>query len=726
MLNGYSRTMVGLFSASLLALGFAAISPVTAQSDDDIRIVILSSRAGTISGGDTLVRLESSNGRSLTGLAVTLNGTNVTGLFRPVPAGNGLLGLLTGLVDGDNALAVARGGTEAARATLVNHPITGPVIAGPHEEPFMCETEQFDLLSGGTLGPALDDNCSVETRIDYLYRSTEGGDLKPLPSPTTLPADLARTETMLGAEVPYIVRMETGTINRAIYQIAMLHDPQNEREPEPWITPRGWNNRLIFTFGGGCMYGWYRQGSTTGIMDDDAMLRQGYAVASSSLNVFGNNCNDLLAAETMMMVKERVIEILGPPKLTIGWGCSGGSYQNHQIADNYPGLLDGIMPGCSFPDVIVGMIPYLADSRSLNSYFKATDLAWTDDQKKAVVGFVTLYNMIRNDEQYAGRIAVSELCPDALPEVMQYDRTGNPKGARCGAFDHAVNALGINPQTGYANRPLDNVGVQYGLKALRNGAISKEQFIDLNETIGGYDSDGNIAPQRAVADLEGIRAAYRTGRITAGTGGLATTPIIDYRAYGDDLPEGDVHTRYHSYSMRERLLKANGHADNHIMITEDHRFGGYSSTSPVLRNALSQMDQWLTALTEDASDDPQIEKVRRAKPASLVDACWTRGDNPLKIVEPQIRSGRCEELYPSASFPREVAGGPITADIVKCQLKPIDQADYGVSFAAEEMVRLQQAFPTGVCDWSKPSIEHQELAGTWLRFGPPGTFSPIE
>ena len=41
------------------------------------------------------------------------------------------------------------------------------------------------------------------------------------------------------------------------------------------------------------------------------MLRQGYAVASSSLNVFGNNCNDVLAAETMMMVKERFVEDTG-------------------------------------------------------------------------------------------------------------------------------------------------------------------------------------------------------------------------------------------------------------------------------------------------------------------------------------------------------------------------------------------------------------------------------
>ena len=38
------------------------------------------------------------------------------------------------------------------------------------------------------------------------------------------------------------------------------------------------------------------------------MLGQGFGVASSSLNVFGNNCNDLTASETMMMVKERFVE----------------------------------------------------------------------------------------------------------------------------------------------------------------------------------------------------------------------------------------------------------------------------------------------------------------------------------------------------------------------------------------------------------------------------------
>ena len=55
-----------------------------------------------------------------------------------------------------------------------------------------------------------------------------------------------------------------------------------------------------------------------------------------------------------------------------------------------------------------------------------------------------------------------------------------------------------------------------------------------------------------------MRAAYPTGRLTNGGVGLARIPIIDYRAYNDDAPGGDIHVRYHSFSMRERLRKANG------------------------------------------------------------------------------------------------------------------------------------------------------------------------
>ena len=345
----------------------------------------------------------------------------------------------------------------------------------------------------------------------------------------------------------------------------------------------------------------------------------------------------------------------------------------------------------------------------------------SDDQKRAVVGFLTLATMANVDKSAAGRIQVLEFCPPALPVALRYHATSNPKGARCDVYDHTVNAYGRDPKTGFARRPLDNVGVQYGLRALNAGSISKEQFLDLNERTGGFDNDGNVVSSRSEGDLAAIRAAYRTGRLTSGGGGLASTPIIDYRNYLDDQEDGDVHLRYQSFSLRERLVKANGRADNHVMLVEDRRGG--SSASPVFREALGQMDRWLTTLSEDTSSNPQIVKIVRAKPADLTDACWSRDQTPQKIAEKQTRdtSTRCGELYPTASFPREIAGAAVAGDIIKCQLKPIQLSDYQVTFTSDEMARLRKMFSGGVCDWTKPGVEQQRLSGTWLKIGVNGT-----
>ena len=91
-----------------------------------------------------------------------------------------------------------------------------------------------------------------------------------------------RTSTSEGKTVPYIVRVETGTINRAIYQTAILSDPSTEHAVSPFAPPSAWNRRLVYTFGGGCIGGWYIQGHTIGNggILEDLMLRQGYGVAS--------------------------------------------------------------------------------------------------------------------------------------------------------------------------------------------------------------------------------------------------------------------------------------------------------------------------------------------------------------------------------------------------------------------------------------------------------------
>jgi hypothetical protein len=59
---------------------------------------------------------------------------------------------------------------------------------------------------------------------------------------------------------------------------------------------------------------------------------------------------------------------------------------------------------------------------------------------------------------------------------------------------------------------------------------------------------------------------------------------------------------------------------------------------------------------------------------------------------------------------------PLLADGMKCQLAAPVRADYP-AFTDADWARLLAVFPTGVCDWSKPSQGYKALEGTWLDFG---------
>jgi hypothetical protein len=215
---------------------------------------------------------------------------------------------------------------------------------------------------------------------------------------------------------------------------------------------------------------------------------------------------------------------------------------------------------------------------------------------------------------------------------------------------------------------------------------------------------------------------YQTGRVTYTGQGMATTPIIDYRGYVDQPENGnEVHSRFHSFSLRARLLAVNGNFDNQVMLIEDGVSPGsnglFSDNSPVLSHALTQMDQWLTSLFADTSSASIHDKIVNAKPADLVDACFTaNGTN--KIVEPQVYSGNTtsNSLYPSFSTPRMVAGEPLANNVLKCQLKPIASTDYTVTFTSAELIQLGSIFPQGVCDYTKPGVEQTPPTGTWISF----------
>jgi hypothetical protein len=58
--------------------------------------------------------------------------------------------------------------------------------------------------------------------------------------------------------------------------------------------------------------------------------------------------------------------------------------------------------------------------------------------------------------------------------------------------------------------------------------------------------------------------------------------------------------------------------------------------------------------------------------------------------------------------PAMVAGEGIETDTNKCRLKPLRRADYyPISFTDEQWSQLETAFPSGVCDFTKPGVDQQ-------------------
>ncbi len=419
-----------------------------------------------------------------------------------------------------------------------------------------------------------------------------------------------------------------------------------------------------------------------------------------------------------MMVKEHFIEQYGVPSYTIGWGTSGGSMQQHLIAHNYPGLLNGITPGRSFPDALTFFTP-ISDCPLLVQAFDTSAQTWTTEQKTAVAGWGTWdFCTTHGSADYSALVRAGESpdnpasgCDPGVPPELVYDPVTNPSGARCTWFDDLVKVFGRNPKTGFARRAIDSVGLQYGLNAFNAGQISAEQFVELNELIGGYDVDGNTVATRTVADEAALRIAYQTGRVDTGSGGLSVVPLIDYRAYRDLI--ADPHDSVRSHITRARLMAANGNADNQVILVSppDATPEGAAIFASLQADVLRLMDEWLANMASDVSP-PQsaAERVVRNKPSELVDACYSASGEKITDL------ATCRSLYPVHGNPRIAAGEPLVNDILKCALKPVDTRDYAQALTADQLARLNAVFPQGVCDYSQPGVEQQLATGTWLLY----------
>lgn len=114
------------------------------------------------------------------------------------------------------------------------------------------------------------------------------------------------------------------------------------------------------------------------------------------------------------------------------------------------------------------------------------------------------------------------------------------------------------------------------------------------------------------------------------------------------------------------------------------------------------MDRWLTAVEDDRGSKPLARKIIENKPDDVQDECTPDGavvNDDCELVTGPHRYGT----------PRTVAGDAITTDNAACRLQPFKDFDYGsISFSRNQRNRLKEAFPTGVCDFSKPGFGQQD------------------
>ncbi len=698
----------------------------TGLADGQIEMTTISTRPSLVTGDEVRVAVRGLDDDDR--LMVSRDGVDVSAAFTRVPSRAGQApgaaeGMVTGLRLGPNELrASARGarfGSRQVALTVQAHSRQGPVMSGPHQMPFVCQ--QDDVTLGPTSGP----NCEASPRVVWYY-ADRAGQFHPLTDPySPYPLDSATT-TVNGKQAPFVVRIEGVVINRSVTQVGVLDDPF-ARGPDQPFTPVQWNHRLVYQFGQGCGTGYY-QGwndngyadllgdvtSSTGANSVGALigltewLGRGGMVAQSSLTTFRVSCNQITSAETLMMVKEHIIDSYGDITHTVGAGTSGGAIQQYTNADGYPGLIDAGTLVLSFPDVwSLAMTGYAC--ATFERVFSADPVRWTDAKRMAITGMPSPQTC--KDFASSPSALNPYLCPAGIPTTQIYHPKTNPRGVRCDLQDSMKSVLGVDPETGSAYRPIDDVGVQYGLRALQDGRISAADFLDLNKEIGGLDLDVEFMPKRASMPPAVANRLYRTGLIT-GRGAITDTPIIDQSLPAMDyVPALDIHEQVRPFQMRARLDATFG----------NHASQAIWSAAPLPSNAIVVADQWLDELDALQVREPSWSRSRLvaiSRPPAAADQCRVAtGGSPAG----------CQEGILRGSTPRQVAGGPLAEDNIDCQLRPAQLADHPL-FTPAQFGEFTAIFPSGVCDHTKAPVGWTERSKTWLSYGGDGALlaDPVE
>ncbi len=645
------------------------------------------------------------------------------------------------------------------------------LYSGPLQYPFYCMTLNTDLGQpnvdnqqgfGVPVYQSLEHkekiigyskDCGANSMLGY-YGVTQARTI------IKLSADMLKenAEQLLAKQnIIKLFRVEQGTINRFIYTLIM---PITVNEVGDRLAQSQWNKRLIYQFNGGSGIG-YRQGRQKNkkvLSRQIEQLLDGYAVISSSGNRTSYTYNMLLAEDTARRVKKQFTSLYGEPLYTVGIGGSGGGLAQYLIAQNSTGILDGLIPLYSYPDMIT-QTTYALDCDLLNNYFtfRAENRAtWQDWQKRQLIEGMNASNDFPQRAAYLQ--PMNQIMAGFVPSLPTGNSEcingyfglssfiNNPKQGFIREFFHSKVVDKVNwsywqdlrsvlgeDDNGFGLSTWDNIGVQYGLSALVNNAISVDEFIDINRKIGSWKPQDEMIPENIFTPLgrkipfwlslwgnenitelqadvaprhqgaiEAMHGAYRSGQVFIGKVDL---PIIDVRHYlEDDL---DMHHISASFYSRLRIQQANGHAKNHVI------WISHKDYNPA-HLAFKVMDEWLLNAKSTASSD-----IIAAKPAGLDDACFAdNGD----IIEQGAQvwhgkwngknDGSCHKVYPMYSTSRIQAGGSWAGDLFKCHLIPVESAIgegfYGDKDLSAFLPILNRIFPTGVCDYRQGDVGRPE------------------
>ena len=739
--------MKAMVRVALAATAALVLSSNAWAGNEKLELSVVSSPAAYVSGGDARIEVALPDKTQADEVRITVNGVDVTSAFGPDPEGNHQLeGVVTGLPLGDSTIVAsshkkAKGNKHYDELTLTNNPIQGPIFSGPQQTPFVCATT--NNAAGMGLPPIPQSpTCETATVVSYVYLPPTGTTWLAYDPAAPPPASSIRqTTTMDGLTVPMIARWERGVINRFMYSILVL-SPFSQTSA---LDLSAWNGKALFSLSGGVAIG-RTQGAASGTdMRHLAGISMGYAVLYSSGTRTNTHYNLQLGGETAIMVKDHFVSKYAEPEYTIAVGGSGGAIQQYVYGQNHPGLFDGGVPQYSYPDMVTQTI-HVGDCELLEH--------WMD--KKVIASPASMWRTWANRSLLEG-MNDSATRANPFAAVMPYMPT--PGSTECingwrGLSPLALNPLfgtapGYNPavhgpvewthwadlvniygkdETGFARSPWDNVGVQYGLAALKSGAITPDQFLDLNANVGSWkpshlmvqegcpflsttpavcaligvdvwssrnmnlSPDGGATPAaRREGNQEAGNAAYRSGMVFRGK---IDIPIIDWRHYLED--ELDMHNSHQSFAARQRLLNYDGDASNHVIWFTDARPARQADQTP---QAFRVLDEWITTGN---------------KPAAAVDSCFNTdgtlhasGDGVWGGILDGNPAGACTQKFQIHGTSRIVAGGPIEGGVFKCARQPVATAIAGGLYGSwtptgAELARLNAIFPTGVCDYSQP------------------------